>query len=177
MKKWNLLLCFLVLSQFISAQESAIKYGHKVKTLETTIQTLYNVVSGEKGVPRDWDLYKYLFMQDAKLIPSRKNEEGYFVTRYMSPSDYIASTETWFEENSFFEREIHRTVDTFGNITQVFSTYESYQNETDIKSFIRGIKSIQLFYDGFRWWIVNIFWTQETDDKRLPIEYLPRSSY
>jgi len=27
---------------------------------------------------------------------------------------------------------------------------------------MRGIKSIQLFNDGKRWWIVNIYWTQET---------------
>ncbi|MEO8934773.1 MAG: hypothetical protein ABI295_10745 [Xanthomarina sp.] len=177
MKKWNLLLCFLAISHLISAQESAIKYGHKVKTLETTIQTLYNVISGPPGEKRDWDLFKYLFMQNAKLIPSRKNEEGYFVTRYMSPSDYISSSETWLEENGFFEKEIHRSVDTYGNIAQVFSTYESYQNETDLNSFIRGVKSIQLFYDGFRWWIVNIFWTQETEDDKISIEYLPRSRY
>ncbi|HLV15527.1 MAG TPA: hypothetical protein VKY41_10120 [Xanthomarina sp.] len=177
MKKWHLLLCLFAFNLCINAQESAIKYGHKVKTLETTIQTLYNVVSGEKGDIRDWELFKYLFMQNAKLIPTKKNEEGYFITRYMSPSDYISVSEAWLLDNGFFEKEIHRTVDTYGNIAQVFSTYESYQNETDLEPFMRGIKSIQLFYDGFRWWIVNIFWTQETEENKIPIEYLPRSRY
>ena len=95
----------------------------------------------------------------------------------MSPSDYISVSEAWLLDNGFFEKEIHRTVDTYGNIAQVFSTYESYQNETDLEPFMRGIKSIQLFYDGFRWWIVNIFWTQETEENKIPIEYLPRSRY
>ncbi|MCX7552170.1 hypothetical protein [Xanthomarina sp. F2636L] len=177
MKKIILLLSIIVLNLHTNAQESAIKYGHKVKTLETTIQTLYNVVSGPQGEKRDWDLYKYLFLQDAKLIPSRKNEEGYYITRYMSPSDYISISETWLIENGFFEKEIHRTVDIFGNIAHVFSTYESYQNETDLKPYMSGLKSIQLFFDGFRWWIVNIYWTQETEDNPIPVEYLPRSRY
>ena len=48
------------------------------------------------------------------------------------------------ENNGFFEHEISRTVETFGSISQVFSTYESRRRADDEKPFARGINSIQL---------------------------------
>ena len=78
-------------------------------------------------------------------------------------------------ENGFFEKEINRVTNTFGNITQVFSTYESFRSESDEKPFMRGINSIQLLNDGDRWWIINIYWTQESKENPIPDEYLPKS--
>jgi hypothetical protein len=37
---------------------------------------------------------------------------------------------------------------------------------------MRGINSIQLFYEGSRWWIVNIFWQQESAEDSIPEKYL-----
>jgi hypothetical protein len=37
---------------------------------------------------------------------------------------------------------------------------------------MRGINTIQLFYDGNRWWIVNIFWQQESIEDPIPEKYL-----
>ena len=91
----------------------------------------------------------------------------------MSPDDYIKSSGKWLVENGFFEKEIHRSTDTFGNISQVFSTYESFRSEADKVPFMRGINSIQLLNDGNRWWIINIYWTQESEDRPIPKEYLP----
>ncbi|MDO5968853.1 hypothetical protein Q4Q35_03455 [Flavivirga aquimarina] len=42
------------------------------------------------------------------------------------------------------------------------------------KPFMRGINSIQLLNDGDRWWVINIYWTQETEAKTIPIKYLPK---
>ncbi|MFD2823862.1 hypothetical protein ACFS5M_09290 [Lacinutrix iliipiscaria] len=158
----------------ISAQEQVHNYDDKVKTLNLTIETLYAVISGEKGEARNWDLFRFLFKPDAKLIPTGKNKEGVYGLNYISPEDYIESSGTWLIENGFFEKEIHREVDTFGNITQVFSTYESYYSESDDKPFMRGINSIQLLNDGKRWWVVNIYWFQETKEHPIPQNYLPK---
>ena len=92
--------------------------------------------------------------------------------RYLKPEDYIKSSGEWLVENGFFEKEIHRTVNTFGNIAQVFSTYESFRSETDKYPFMRGINSIQLLYDGKRWWIINVYWAQESKEQPIPTEYL-----
>jgi len=162
------------LSITIQAQSLNEKNINKVQTLNSTILTLYAVISGEKGQERDWELMKFLFHPEAKLIPSGKNKEGVYVARYMTPDDYILSNGQWLIDEGFFEKEIHRSVNTFGNITQVFSTYESYKSEADETPFMRGINSIQLLNDGERWWILNIYWTQESQENPIPKEYLPK---
>lgn len=170
MKRLLLLLAILALPFTSNAQE---KYLNKVQTLDSTLETLYAVISGEKGEERDWELFRYLFHADAKLIPSGKNREGKIGARYMTADDYINGSGKWLVENGFHEIEISRKVDTFGNITQVFSTYEAKRSKNDEKPFMRGINSIQLLNDGNRWWILNIYWTQESPTNPIPKQYLP----
>jgi hypothetical protein len=173
MKKLQLI--FLLLCVFgAQAQDTDDIHIDKVSTLDSTLGTLYSVISGEKGEARDWDLFKYLFKPEAKLIPSGKNKEGIYEVRYMAPDDYIEGSGKWLVENGYFEKEIHRSVQTFGNITQVFSTYESFRSEKDTEPFMRGINSIQLLFDGQRWWVVNIYWTQESEENPIPNQYLPK---
>ena len=131
------------------------------------------MISGEKGVKRNWKMFKYLFKPDAKMIPTRKDRQGVYQVRYMKPDDYIKSSGKWLVDNGFYEKEIHREVNTFGNMAQVFSTYESFKSESDEEPFMRGINSIQLLNDGQRWWVINIYWTQESWDKPIPKEFLP----
>ena len=170
----SLIALMFSLSITTQAQSLLEKNINKVQTLNSTISTLYEVISGEKGQERDWELMKFLFHPEAKLIPSGKNKEGVYVARYMTPDDYIERNGKWLVDEGFFEKEIHRSVNTFGNITQVFSTYESYKSEADETPFMRGINSIQLLNDGERWWILNIYWTQESQENPIPKEYLPK---
>lgn len=175
MKKFILLL-FLFASISLSAQEEETKdYSKQVATLDSTIETLYSVISGDAGIERDWDLFKHLFHKNAKLIPTGKTQEGETIARYMTPDDYIKSSGKWLIENGFHEVEINRETDTFGNITQVFSTYESFRKKDDKEPFMRGINSIQLMNDGERWWIINIYWMQESKENPIPEEYLPKN--
>lgn len=174
MKNLTTFLMLLVMAFTTNAQESTNNYNENAKTLDSTLESLYAVISGEKGEARDWELMRYLFHPDAKLIPSGKNKEGNIGARYMTVDDYISQNGNWLVENGFFEKEIHRTTNTFGNITQVFSTYESFHSEADDEPFMRGINSIQLLNDGKRWWIINIYWTQESPDNPIPKAYLPK---
>jgi hypothetical protein len=175
MKKLLTLFClFLAVSFNLLAQEASTDYMPKVQTLDSTLETLYGVISGEKGEARDWDLFRFLFHPDAKLIPSGKNKEGVIGARFMTADGYVNSSGNYLVENGFFETEIHREVDTFGNITQVFSTYESFRSASDTEPFMRGINSIQLLNAGDRWYIINIYWTQEKEDNPIPAQYLPK---
>jgi hypothetical protein len=169
----RLFIPFLLVVSLLQAQNNTGQYIDKVQNLDSTLETLYDVISGEKGEERNWELFNYLFKEDAKLIPSGKNTEGVYGVRYLSPQEYIDTSGKWLFENGFFEKEIYRTTNTFGNITQVFSTYESFHSNDETTPFMRGINSIQLLNDGQRWWIVNIFWKQETKENPIPKEYLP----
>ncbi|MFK7809846.1 MAG: nuclear transport factor 2 family protein [Saprospiraceae bacterium] len=167
-KIYLLSLCLLFTISLTAQDNMDDKYISKVKTLDATIETLYAVISGDAGVKRDWDLFRYLFQEDAKLIPSGKNKEGKVGCKYMTPEDYINQSGPWLEKNGFHEVEINRSSETFGCVTQVFSAYEAFQNKADEKPFMRGTNSIQLLNDGDRWWIVNIYWVQESEDNKLP---------
>ncbi|WP_436515647.1 hypothetical protein [Ekhidna sp. To15] len=171
--KASVLILFVVLStsHLSFAQD---KYFDKVQTLDSTIETLYAVISGEAGEKRDWELFKYLFTADAQLIPSGPNQDGEISYRVMSPEQYIETSGVWLEENGFFEKEINRVAESFGSLTHIFSSYESYRSESDEKPFTRGINSIQLMKDNERWWIVNIYWTGEGDNNPIPDKYLPK---
>ncbi|MEC3907736.1 hypothetical protein VOI54_11955 [Tamlana sp. 2201CG12-4] len=182
MKK-GLLIVFICLTAFsFQAQNNSDKTPSKevikstvdstlTVTLNSTIKTLYNVISAEKGVKRNWKQFKFLFKPDAKLIPSGKDKSGVFKVKYISPDDYIKNSDEWMLSNGFIEREIKRKVDVFGNIAQVFSTYEAFHSKEDERPFLRGINSIQLLNDGERWWIVNIFWTHESSTNPIPEKY------
>ncbi len=157
------------------SQDLDTKHAKKVSSIDHIITHLYAVISGEKGEARDWELMEYLFHPDAKLIPSGKNKEGVYKARYMTTQDYIQGSGKWLVENGFFEKELHRETEQFGNIAHVFSTYESYYSEQDEKPFMRGINSIQLLHDGTRWWIINIYWTNESSENPIPSNYLPKT--
>ncbi len=176
MKKIVLTALLLTLSFGTFAQDDVEEkdYTTNVATLNSIIESLYTVISGDKGFKRDWDLFKHLFHKNAKLIPTGKSIKGEIKVRYLSVDDYISTSGEWLETNGFHEREVHRTVESFGAITQVFSTYEAYKTKTNEVPFLKGINSIQLFNDGTRWWIINLLWTQETEDTPIPETYLPQ---
>ena len=171
MKKISVLSFTLLLSLSITVTAQTTNYSSKVKTLDSTIKTLYSVISGEKGEARDWKLFQHLFKPDAKLIPTGTNKQGIHIAKYMTPQDYINTSGKWLVENGFFEKETARSVHKFGNIAQVFTTYEAYKSETDTKPFMTGINSVQMLYDNNRWWIINIYWQQASKKNPIPKEF------
>lgn len=168
----SILLTFLCIFFWNSFQAQNNNYEQHTKTIDATIETLYSVISGEKGEARDWKLFKYLLHKDAKLIPSGNNRQSVVGVRYLTPDEYIATSGKWLLENGFFEKEIGRKTEQFGNMAHIFSTYESFRSASETKPFMRGINSIQLLYDGSRWWILNIFWQGETPKQSIPKKYI-----
>lgn len=173
MKRSIALVLILFSISFYSKAQDA-DYLSKVQTLDSTIETLYSVISGEAGEKRDWELFRYLFIADAKLLPTTKSPEGKIGYRAMTPDMYAETSGPWLEENGFFEKETNRVTESYGSLTHIFSSYDSFRSEADDKPFARGINSIQLMNDGNRWWIVNIYWLAESEGNPMPEKYLPR---
>lgn len=171
MKKATTICAVLLIFISLNTSAQSNNYLTKVKTLDNTIKTLYGVISGEKGEVRDWNLFKFLFKPQAKLIPTGTNKQGIHVARYMTPQEYINTSGKWLVENGFFEKEVARSVHKFGNIAQVFTTYEAFKSESDTKPFMTGINSVQMLYDNNRWWIVNIYWQQASKRNPIPEEF------
>jgi hypothetical protein len=143
-----------------------------VSSMDAVMNAVYNVISGAKGQRRDWDRMRSLFVPGARLISVHAGKDGgASEARVMSVEDYIRRAQPLMEKDGFFERESHRTVERYGDIAQVFSTYESRHAEADAKPFQRGINSFQLLFDGHRWWVVTIYWQGERPDLPLPKQY------
>lgn len=172
MKRLFILLGFLSLLSFETSAQK--EYSKDLTSTDHIIKALYDVISGDAGVERDWDRFRNLFIPEARLIPSRKNEEGKLGYRIMSPDDYIKSSGKFLVENGFHEVEIHRVSEQYGSMLHLWSTYESYRKKSDTEPFMRGINSIQLIHDGDEWKIVQIYWLGESVDNPLPAKYLPK---
>ncbi len=148
-----------------------------VESLESIIAAVYGAISGPKGA-RDWDRMRSLFHPAVRLIPclvtAKDKENGMISTRVFTIEEFIKAIEPRVKAEGFFEQEIARTVERFGAVAHVFSTYESRHAVDDPQPFTRGINSIQLFFDGRRWWVVTIFWDSERPGQTIPAEYLKK---
>jgi hypothetical protein len=143
-----------------------------VSSMDAIIKAVYDVISGDAGVKRDWNRFRSLFHPKAQMIPTQKTKDGRIAGIAITPEDYITRSGPFLEKEGFHEREVARRVEQFGNIAHVFSTYDAKHKMSDEKPFMRGINSIQLLNDGKRWWVLTIAWSQETPDSPIPEKYL-----
>lgn len=146
-----------------------------VASIDAITTAVYESISGDAGVPRDWDRFRSLFAPGARLMPvdSQHGEDGRTSTvASMSPDDFATPDSDAFADG-FYEVEIGNVTETYGDIAHRFSAYASFRtDDPDEEPFNRGINSFQYLYDGERWWILTIFWQHEPDAGPIPAEYL-----
>jgi hypothetical protein len=144
-----------------------------VKSVDAILHSIYDVISGPAG-DRDWNRFRSLFAPQARLTSTTKESDAHPV-RLLSADDYANLAGDYFKTHAFYESPIVNRVEEFGNIAQVFSSYES-RNAPNERPFTRGINSIQLFTDGSRWYVLSILWDEETPTTPLPSNMATRSS-
>jgi hypothetical protein len=177
MKKSIFIISFIFISTFSSMAQTATTTKEAnpadVSSVDAIMKAVYEVISGDAGQKRDWDRFRTLFHPSARLIPTGKNPQTNVTgARAFTVEEYIERSAPVMERDGFFEKEIARRGDFYGNIAQVFSTYSAYRKSTDKEPFMRGINSFQLLNDGKRWWIITIYWQAETADNLIPKTYL-----
>ncbi len=137
-------------------------------SIESITRAVYDVISGPAGV-RDWDRFRGLFTDGARLIAIRTNG-GVSTPSVMTPDEYAERAGASFEKTAFYESELAHRVETFGAIAHVFSAYES-RHAPDDKPFARGINSFQLVRDAKGWKVMTILWDSEREGNPLPERY------
>ncbi|MDX2193975.1 MAG: hypothetical protein NW201_11510 [Gemmatimonadales bacterium] len=152
----------------LAAAPLAAQRPSDVASPDAIVAALYDVISGPAGQPRDWARFRSLFAPGARLMPTGVDSTGTGRMRVWSPDEYVAQAGARLEQMGFFERELGRTSDRYGNVMHMLSAYDSRRAAADPKPFARGANSIQLFFDGTRWWIVSIFWDSERPGNPLP---------
>lgn len=143
-------------------------------SIDAIINAAYEVISGPAGQLRNWERERSLFWPGARMIPTAM-QAGDNVSKpapqFLDNEAYIARVEPFFREHGFYETEVARRTEQFGQIAHAWSTYESRHSPEDREPFMRGINSFQLFHDGDRWWILNIYWQHETAAHPIPEKY------
>src|SRR3954447_16039299 len=94
-----------------------------VESIQGIVKALYEVISGPAGT-RDWERERTLLHPQARLMPTRPREGGGGTVEVFDCDGYIRSRTPFFAANDFYEIEIAHRADRFGNIAQVWSTYE-----------------------------------------------------
>ncbi len=140
------------------------KFENDVKTIDALMKASYEVVSGEKGTKRQWDRDNYLHHHKAvySYFSREKNKQVYYTLQ-----EFHKETDDMVFHTDFYENEINREIRVFGNVAQIWSTYETRLVKGG-KVERRGINSVQLIYENNRWYIISWTFCGESDDNIIP---------
>lgn len=133
------------------------------------MSALYESMSFLPGETPDWDRLKSLFVMHKSIIS--------VVDQVMSVAEFLAATKAVVEHpvyaKGYLEVELARRMEVFGNMAQVFSTYEA--RKLPENPIAIGINSVQLIKMQGRWWILSLASDVESSENKLPSRYLPSS--
>ncbi|MEO5857414.1 MAG: hypothetical protein ABIR33_00550 [Pyrinomonadaceae bacterium] len=142
-----------------------------VASIDSIVKAFYDTISGPVGQPRQWGRDKTLYVPGVQFV-SLSERNGKISMSVSDHQKYVDSSNDSFVSQGFFEKEVHRVGKRFGNIAHVFSTYE-FRSKLDGPVLGRGINSLELAFDGTRWWIASAIWDDERPNNPIPAEFLP----
>lgn len=144
-----------------------------LESIDAIIRAYYASISFAAGKLPDYRRLRTLFHPRARITPPRADDslaaEVLDVEPFLERSQGIIMGSE-LERRGLFQREVFRSVEAFGNVAHVFSTYESSLAD-EPRPFERGINSIQLLKQGHGWAVLNIMWEIERKDLAIPDEY------
>jgi hypothetical protein len=144
-----------------------------VSTIDGLVKAYYEVVSGPAGQPRQWDRDATLYIPNVRFVMISEGATGKTTAESMTHQEFVDRSEASLAGKAFYEHEVHRITQRAGNIAHLFSTAER-SSSPDGKIEGRGIDSLELFWDGKRWWITGAnLWDINTTKHPLPPEFLP----
>jgi len=127
-------------------------------TLDEIIAAMYASFSFAEGERPNWALQGEIFAPGARLV--RVNDDGVFE---FDPASFRMNLEEMIDSGaltSFWESEVSRDVQDFGDVAHVLSEYETRRTREGAPLY-RAVKSIQLFRRDERWWISAMIWRRD----------------
>ena len=167
-------LTYLFLLSIVSSCFVQKKKSIEHQEIADVITTMYQTISGDTLTERDWDLFISLFHKNAELNYTTKIKKDSMLIKSLTPKEYAEMGASSFKKYNFNEIELHRVTEVFGNVAHVFSTYQTTYESNSFKKVKKGINSIQLIYNGKKWLITSITWSDGTKENPVPSIYLPK---
>ena len=151
----------------------AVPRPEDVSTIDGMIKAYYEVVSGPAGQPRQWDRDATLYIRNVRFVIISEDATGKTTAESMTHQEFVDTSDASLVGKAFYEHEVHRITQRVGNIAHVFSTAErSSSPDGTVEG--RSIDSIELYWDGKRWWITGAnLWDINTAKHPIPGEFLP----
>ena len=154
---------------------AAAQNAPQYTTIDGIMTELYASVTREPGKPFAWERLRAIMLPGAIMVPQVRQTQGQ--SRIMSVDSFIAWIDNGWRtvigterDQGFYERQTNLVVDQYGDIAQVFTTYEKGPFQPRLVQG-RGINSVQLVKRSGRWWILSITWDEENVGGPLPVKY------
>lgn len=133
---------------------------------------LYELLSGPADQARPWYEIRNLFFPDALLRSELTLPDGSHQSGTWTLDEFCAAAEAEYATAGFWERELAVRVERFGQIAQVWTTYESRIGALDTAPVGRGINAVQLLHRNGRWRITSLVFQIERGTPGIPPWYL-----
>jgi hypothetical protein len=159
-------------------QVSHIKVGkasvrpEDVRSIDGLMIALYQVLSGPAGQPREWARDRTLYLKDCRFIWWEADRGGKTRMVNVDHQGAVDLLNGEMIQKGYFVREVHRVSQVYGNLAQIFSTYEAMETPQGPVTG-RGVNSLQLVNDGERWWVMALAFDEESPSHPIPKEFLP----
>ncbi len=128
-----------------------------------TLESLYDVISGPVGEERDWDRFRGLFVEGARMTIVVPQDDGTNRIVTLSPEDYIERAGPNLVANGFTEVELDRRTYNYGDMATVLSTYEGiYQSTGEVMAV--GLNTLVIVREGEEWKVASIAWRAADED-------------
>ena len=149
--------------------------GEKYGSLDVLIEDFYEAISFAPNAEPDWASLRLIFKPGASLVPPRAPEEDtthvFDLEQFIERATAAMASKPDLANRGFREHEVARRMEAYDAMVQIFSTYEgSFWGEKEVIA--RGINSMQVLLDDGRWWIVSVMWSNESEDRPIPDNYL-----
>ena len=132
-----------------------------VKSPEAIIEAAFEAISDE-----DWDRFRSLHhpnFQSVFIVGPGRQE---FDTRSGSIQAFMKAI----ADRDIDQRPVHIIKERYGDIAHVLVTFET-RNASSGELVGRGVDSIQVLYDGTRWWILSVMSHPEREETPIPERY------
>ena len=160
----------LVVVTAAKAQRKTV-FGDEVGTLDGIIKAYYDVVTVKKGEKVSYTRDSLLHVPNPSVGMAKRDKDGHVKIKLITLKQFHEESDDMLEKNGFYEKEISRKVENFGAVFHVWSTYETRNTEYG-PVIDRGINSIQLYFDGTRFWILSWVFDEESKVQPIPKKYL-----
>jgi hypothetical protein len=153
------------------AVETIAPRPEDVGSVDGILRAFYEVTNVPPGGPAEWARDRTLYVPWIRFVSLGSGTSGRPTAKVWTHPEFVEATEPLVKKG-FTEREIFRTTRRYGNMVHVDSTYEVLVG-TGNPVPGRGVNSLDLYFDGTRWWVASVVWQSEDATHPIPPELLP----